>query len=85
MTLLVLGDGPFERLERVAAERGVPLRVVRQDAALRDRYGEALMLVRPDQHVAWCADRMPDDVAGLIDKVRGAGPSGVADDAPNRL
>jgi 2-polyprenyl-6-methoxyphenol hydroxylase-like FAD-dependent oxidoreductase len=76
MTLLALGDAPFERLERAADERGVPLRIVRQDRALRDRYGVTLMLVRPDQHVAWCADGMPDDVAGLIDQVRGAGPSG---------
>lgn len=75
MTLVALQDGPFEGLERVADERGVPLRVVRQDSALRDRYGAALMLVRPDQHVAWCADRMPDDVAGLIDQARGADPS----------
>jgi 2-polyprenyl-6-methoxyphenol hydroxylase-like FAD-dependent oxidoreductase len=78
MTLLALGDGPLERLEHAARERGVPLRVVRQDGALRGRYGAALMLVRPDQHVAWCADRMPDDVAGLIDRVRGAGPRGRA-------
>jgi hypothetical protein len=76
MTLLALGDSPFARLERAADERRVPLRVVGQDRALRDRYRAALILVRPDQHVAWCADRIPDDVAGLIDQVRGAGPSG---------
>jgi 2-polyprenyl-6-methoxyphenol hydroxylase-like FAD-dependent oxidoreductase len=76
MTLVAFEGGPFGPLERAADERGVPLRIVRQDRALRDRYGAALMLVRPDQHVAWCADRMPDDVAGMIDRVRGAAASG---------
>jgi hypothetical protein len=76
MTLVAFEGGPFGPLERAADERGVPLRIVRQDRALRDRYGAAPMLVRPDQHVAWCADCMPDDVAGLIDQVRGAGRTG---------
>jgi 2-polyprenyl-6-methoxyphenol hydroxylase-like FAD-dependent oxidoreductase len=60
MTLLALGVGSLGSFERAADERGVPLRVVRQDGALRDRYGAGLMLVRPDQHVAWCSDRMPE-------------------------
>ena len=76
MTLVALRDDSLQPLQGVADERGVPLQVVRQDGALRDRYGAALMLVRPDQHVAWAADRIPGDVAGLIDQVRGARPSG---------
>ena len=37
-----------------AAERlGVPLQVLREDAAPRERWGAGLILVRPDQFVAW--------------------------------
>jgi hypothetical protein len=35
-------------------------------------YGRSLVLVRPDQHVAWRGDREPTDALGLIDLVRGA-------------
>jgi 2-polyprenyl-6-methoxyphenol hydroxylase-like FAD-dependent oxidoreductase len=76
LTLLVLGDDCTRAFERAARERGVPLRVVALDAALRDRYRAGLILVRPDQHVAWCADRMPDDTGRVIDQVRGADPTG---------
>jgi len=72
MTLLALGDSPTEALERSARDHEVPLRVVRHASALRDRYGAELILVRPDQHVAWRADRPPADPAALLDRVRGA-------------
>ncbi len=35
-------------------------------------YGGALVLSRPDQHVAWRGDRLPTDPLALIDRVRGA-------------
>jgi hypothetical protein len=31
-----------------------------------------LVLVRPDGHVAWRGDILPDDPQALIDRVRGA-------------
>jgi hypothetical protein len=37
-------------------------------------YGAALVLVRPDQHVAWRGDSAPADPARLIDLIRGAYP-----------
>ena len=62
------------RIERAAASRGVPLQVHRIDhqeaAALYER---ALVLVRPDGHVAWRGDSQPADALALIDTVRGAG------------
>jgi 2-polyprenyl-6-methoxyphenol hydroxylase-like FAD-dependent oxidoreductase len=78
MTLLALEGGHVAEIARVdaaAGDRGVPLRVVGQeDRELRARLACALVLVRPDQHVAWCGDRVPADVVHLIDLVRGADP-----------
>ena len=35
-------------------------------------YGEKLVLSRPDQHVAWRGDVVPDNPLRLVDKIRGA-------------
>ena len=73
--LLKFSDVSSQAIEGAAARRNVPLRVHRIDhpagAAL---YGRALVLVRPDGHVAWRADSEPEDSLQLIDIVRGAGP-----------
>jgi hypothetical protein len=37
-------------------------------------YERRFVLVRPDGHVAWRDDRMPDDPLGVIDVVRGVAP-----------
>ena len=34
-------------------------------------YERRLVLVRPDGHVAWRADTVPDDPVALIDRLRG--------------
>ncbi len=62
-----------------AAERGLPLAVfdVRSTEATPD-YAHKLVLVRPDQHVAWRGDAEPADMLGLVDLVRGAGTSEAA-------
>jgi 2-polyprenyl-6-methoxyphenol hydroxylase-like FAD-dependent oxidoreductase len=60
-------------LEAAARARGLPLKVVdaeRPDTAGLDAGG--LVLSRPDQHVAWRGNRVPDHPAALIDRVRGA-------------
>jgi 2-polyprenyl-6-methoxyphenol hydroxylase-like FAD-dependent oxidoreductase len=78
-TLLRLGGTRIDTsgLEAAARRRGVPLRVVElADAAVRDLYGRDLVLVRPDQHVAWRASTPPDDPLRLVDTARGAAPSG---------
>lgn len=53
---------------------GLTLRVVDVDTTdpLASAYTTALTLVRPDQHVAWRGDTLPDDAAALVDRVRGA-------------
>ena len=49
--------------EREARAAGAPLRVVSpKDVPLRELYGAALTLVRPDQHVAWRGLRWSPDV-----------------------
>lgn len=76
---LLVGDGNAARAAAIsdaARERRIPLRVV--DLAgrrLRDRFGAALVLVRPDQHVAWRGDHPPDDASALLDRLRGAATS----------
>jgi hypothetical protein len=83
-TLLVLGNAESEvdRFRSAATAAGVPLRVVTPGlAGLREQYGADLVLVRPDQHVAWrgrAAD--PGQVLALVTGVpaRGAVSVGAA-------
>jgi hypothetical protein len=64
-----------------AAALGVPLTTVDLTAlpGLRARYAADLVLVRPDQHVAWRGDAV-DDPRALLARVTGgvAVPAGVA-------
>jgi 2-polyprenyl-6-methoxyphenol hydroxylase-like FAD-dependent oxidoreductase len=62
-----------------AAQRGLPLTVL--DVGSPDAsqlYRHRLLLVRPDQHVAWRGNAEPADALGLVDLVRGAAPMLVA-------
>ena len=59
-------------LTRAAAERGVPLDVLDVDSPeAAGLYRHKLLLSRPDQHVAWRADRLPRAPHELIDLIRG--------------
>jgi 2-polyprenyl-6-methoxyphenol hydroxylase-like FAD-dependent oxidoreductase len=74
-TLLAGREAPpaeVSRLEHAAAQRGVPLKVLAPaDAKFSALYQARFALVRPDQHVAWRGDRLPQDCLDLIDRVRG--------------
>jgi 2-polyprenyl-6-methoxyphenol hydroxylase-like FAD-dependent oxidoreductase len=60
-------------IEEAARSRGVPLTSSTVDEPEgAELYDRRLVLVRPDGHVAWRADALPADPAGLIDRVRGA-------------
>lgn len=67
-------DATTGPLESAAIAKGMPLKVL----DLSDRpevvqqYDRKLTLIRPDQHVAWRGDALPDDCASLVDVVRGA-------------
>ncbi len=76
LTLLALAgdDSVLDAFAAEAAARAVPLRVADvRDRGLGERYGAALVLVRPDQHVAWCGDSAADPGA-VLDAARGASP-----------
>ena len=73
-TLLDFAGTDTAPFEEAATARGVPLTVRRiADPHARAIYERPLVLVRPDQHVAWRGDRMPSDPLAVIDRVRGAG------------
>jgi hypothetical protein len=60
-------------MEQAASSRRVPLAVL--DVKSRDGagiYKHALVLSRPDQHVAWRGNACPEDAPALIDTIRGA-------------
>ena len=60
------------RLVAAAAARGMTLPVLDLPADADPAYLNRLVLVRPDQHVAWRGDAMPPDPLALIDRLRGA-------------
>jgi 2-polyprenyl-6-methoxyphenol hydroxylase-like FAD-dependent oxidoreductase len=74
--LLRLGMHPpaLGGLIDAAVQRRVPIRVVDLfDRKIGALYERRLALVRPDGHVAWRGDAVPEDALALIDRVRGAG------------
>ena len=54
-----------------ARTRGVPLKIVAPKLPDDSPYRSKLVLVRPDQHIAWHGDTVTDALA-VIDRVRGA-------------
>jgi 2-polyprenyl-6-methoxyphenol hydroxylase-like FAD-dependent oxidoreductase len=67
-TVLALGTSPAEA-ERIAAPLralGAPVAVLDlDDPHVREVYGCNLLLLRPDLHIVWRGDRVPDDPARL--------------------
>jgi hypothetical protein len=73
--LLKFDEVDTRAMEEAAALRGVPLRVhylASPEAA--KLYEKRFVLVRPDGHVAWRGDELPQSCLAVIDTVRGAGP-----------
>lgn len=74
-TLLVTaGAAPdTTAIEIAARDRNMPLTVLAPERPdLLDLYGTTFVLIRPDQHIAWRGDRLPDDSGAILDIVRGA-------------
>ncbi|WP_306204640.1 FAD-dependent monooxygenase [Actinoplanes sp. RD1] len=76
-TLLRTGDVDAEKWRAAAAGLGVPLTVFDLPAQWPDRFPSDLILVRPDQHVAWMGttDARPDDVLATVTGRRLASPA----------
>jgi hypothetical protein len=52
----------------------MPLKVLDvPDPVARELYERDLVLIRPDQHVAWRGNRLPTDAGMLVAQVSGAG------------
>jgi 2-polyprenyl-6-methoxyphenol hydroxylase-like FAD-dependent oxidoreductase len=75
-TLVDLTDRAAGRSLVAAAEgRGVPMTYFGlADAEVRASWSSRLVLIRPDQHVAWHADRTPPDWEAVLDVVTGRRP-----------
>ena len=67
-------EADVSALIEAATRRGVPLKAIApSDRRLSARYGVRFALIRPDQHVAWRGDAVPDPDR-LLDLVTGAAP-----------
>lgn len=74
-TLLALDASEQSMRPFIAAaeQHGVPLTIIRDDRVDgRGRYASRLVLVRPDEYVAWCGDGPPDDIDRLFTLISGA-------------
>ncbi|MDR7156697.1 2-polyprenyl-6-methoxyphenol hydroxylase-like FAD-dependent oxidoreductase [Sphingobium xenophagum] len=72
-TLIRFTDASPEPLLHAASERNVPLTLLDiKEQHVRGIYERDFVLIRPDQHVAWRGNTMPEDPFAVIDRIRGA-------------
>jgi len=75
-SLLRLGPEPpaADNFVDAARERGIAFEFVDvAEPGILELYARRLVLLRPDQHVAWRADEPPDDAGRVLDVARGSG------------
>jgi hypothetical protein len=73
-TLLAFGvdDADVQAFEQASAALQVPLKVVRDTYAdNRTKYEARMIVVRPDQFIAWVGDRAPADAGALMRQIAG--------------
>jgi len=71
-TLFAFDGADVSGIEKAAVDLSVPLKVVEDKGGeARKAYGCQLVLVRPDQFVAWTGDAPPADAAALMRQVSG--------------
>jgi len=67
-------DAAVAAFEQAAEALNIPFKTIRDSYAdARRRYESPLILVRPDQFIAWTGDRAPADPTALMLKVTGRG------------
>jgi 2-polyprenyl-6-methoxyphenol hydroxylase-like FAD-dependent oxidoreductase len=72
LTLLAVDRVDGSRIDATARALGIPLTILElRRPDLRNLYERDLVLVRPDQHVAWRGDALPDDLEALLLHVTG--------------
>ena len=65
-------DFGSESLTKICEEKQIPLTTHQiNNQAIAQLYERAFVLVRPDGHVAWRGDEIPQDVEMIINRVRG--------------
>jgi 2-polyprenyl-6-methoxyphenol hydroxylase-like FAD-dependent oxidoreductase len=70
--LLGFTEGPTSNFTDAAQRAGVPLEAIGiDDEKVRASYERNFVLVRPDGHVAWRGNEIPNNTNDIIDKVRG--------------
>ena len=73
LTLFIIGTTTRADVwQQAAQEIGAPFKTI--DLASPEAvalYGRCLLLVRPDQHIAWRGDTAPEDIGGLLETVLG--------------
>jgi hypothetical protein len=72
--LLAFGvdDAEVAPFRSAAQARHIPLKIISDSQADgREDYAARLVLVRPDQYVAWTADSAPGDADAIMRKVAG--------------
>jgi 4-hydroxyisophthalate hydroxylase len=77
-TLIELGapDGAAETFAAAAQTLQIPLKLVRDDGSeSRNFYQARLVLVRPDQFVAWTSNEDTADASAILQRVVGADPA----------
>jgi 2-polyprenyl-6-methoxyphenol hydroxylase-like FAD-dependent oxidoreductase len=66
-------------LSEALGARGIPVTEIEIPAEAGGTFDRAMVLVRPDAHVAWRGDAIPDDVERLVDILAGVAlPAGVS-------
>ena len=71
--LLNFSGANTNTMTNAARQAGLPFETVNLDELkVREIYQRDLLLVRPDGHVAWRGDTLPENAAEIIETVRGA-------------
>ena len=61
-----------ESFRKASQSTGVPLKIIEDTfGGGREAYENSLVLVRPDQYVAWAGNGQPEDMTALFRKVTG--------------
>ncbi len=60
-------------ITEAASRVGLPLQTIQiNESIVRETYERPFVLVRPDGHIAWRGEAIPNNASAMIDKVRGA-------------